>query len=203
MASIDQDILVLDVEADRYHCLLNASALCHLDQYGRIEAPNQDTAEELIAAGWASREPLSVPRSHMIAASRELVLWSKPPLRHLAAAAIALATADRWLQRKSLGELIGCGANAFLASDPPNAHAVSMRVSAVRQVRPWLPLRGECLQRTFRLRSYLAAGGIATQWIFGVRTWPFSAHCWLQIDDMVVGDRLDRILRYTPIMRVG
>ena len=42
--------------------------------------------------------------------------------------------------------------------------------------------------------------GIATQWLFGVRTWPFAAHCWLQIGNLVVGDRLERVRFYTPIL---
>jgi hypothetical protein len=75
-------------------------------------------------------------------------------------------------------------------------------LAAARRARPWLPFEGECLQRTFLLRYFLARSGVATDWVFGVRTWPFSAHCWLQIGDLVVGDRLERVQRFTPIMKV-
>jgi len=74
-------------------------------------------------------------------------------------------------------------------------------VGAARIVRPWVPSEGECLQRAFQLRRLLARRGIAVDWVFGVRTWPFGAHCWLQSGDMLVGDRLERVGRYTPIMR--
>lgn len=42
----------------------------------------------------------------------------------------------------------------------------------------------------------------ALVWVFGVRTWPFAAHCWIQIGDLVVGDVLDRVRGYTPIRAV-
>jgi hypothetical protein len=36
--------------------------------------------------------------------------------------------------------------------------------------------------------------------VFGVRTWPFHAHCWLQVEDVVLDDHHERIGAYTPLM---
>jgi hypothetical protein len=36
--------------------------------------------------------------------------------------------------------------------------------------------------------------------VFGVRTWPFHAHCWLQCDDVVLDDQADRVAAYAPIL---
>lgn len=52
----------------------------------------------------------------------------------------------------------------------------------------------------YLLRRLLRSEGYSPLWIFGVRTWPFGAHCWLQVDDLVIGDTLDRVRFYTPIM---
>ena len=46
----------------------------------------------------------------------------------------------------------------------------------------------------------LRRAGQNAAWVFGVRTWPFSAHCWLQIGDAVLDDDPERVSRYTPIM---
>ena len=35
--------------------------------------------------------------------------------------------------------------------------------------------------------------------IVGVRLHPFSAHCWLQVDDIVLNDTLEGIAPYTVI----
>ena len=87
-----------------------------------------------------------------------------------------------------------------LRRSPLDSLRLGRSVAAFRGALPWLPLEGECLQRSFQLRRLLLAHGVQTDWIFGVRTWPFAAHCWLQIGDMVVGDSLARVKGYTPIM---
>ncbi len=110
--------------------------------------------------------------------------------------------AAKWIFKgKTLGDLIRFHDTVRRRSDPIAEPRLSELVSAARRARPWTPFEGECLQRSFQLGCYLASHGVAVDWVFGVRTWPFSAHCWLQIDDIVVGDRLDRVARYTPILR--
>ena len=48
----------------------------------------------------------------------------------------------------------------------------------------------------------LRARGFDALWVFGVRTWPFSAHCWLQVGLTALDDDLERLAAYTPIMAV-
>ncbi len=43
--------------------------------------------------------------------------------------------------------------------------------------------------------------GLATSGVRG-HDLAFAAHCWLQIDDLVLNDRLDQVQRYTPILAV-
>lgn len=68
---------------------------------------------------------------------------------------------------------------------------------------PWIPGQGQCLYRAYLLRAFLASRGRGSTWVFGVRTWPFSAHCWLQIGDVLLDDDPDRVALYAPIMTVG
>jgi hypothetical protein len=52
------------------------------------------------------------------------------------------------------------------------------------------------------LLEFLAARGLAADWVFGVRTWPFSAHCWVQAGGIVLNDTVERVAPYRQILRV-
>ena len=88
---------------------------------------------------------------------------------------------------------------------PPSlghARRSAATLGAAEHALTWIPGEGACLQRAYQMRRLLASQGHETIWVFGVRTWPFAAHCWLQANDKVIADRLERIRRYTPIMAV-
>lgn len=77
------------------------------------------------------------------------------------------------------------------------------RVQVFRAWLPWAPFPGVCLYRSRMLLSFLRRAGLTATWVFGVRTWPFEAHCWLQVDDLVLDDTLDNVLNFSPIHWVG
>ena len=91
-------------------------------------------------------------------------------------------------------------------------HARGLRKSLVPDVialvhdfhrwAPFAPLPGKCLVRSFVLLGVLQRWGFTADWVFGVRTWPFAAHCWLQIDDVVLDDHHDRLVAFHPILIV-
>jgi len=62
--------------------------------------------------------------------------------------------------------------------------------------------RNECLYDSFALLEYLARHGIYADWVFGVQTRPFAAHCWVQYGDIVFNDTVEHVSGYTPIMVV-
>lgn len=200
LAQVDEDIIVLDLVRDSYDCLFAAAAMVALDGQGGIVARDEATKAELISMGLAV-QPASNPSQPAIApARRELVVEPHPHARDICRSTIVLMTATLRFRRKTLPDLIAVvpRVRGPLSRDPDH---LSRIVGAARVARTWIPFEGECLQRSFLLRSWLASQGIVANWIFGVRTWPFSAHCWLQIGDLVVGDRLERVGRYTPIMQ--
>ncbi|MDP3406306.1 MAG: lasso peptide biosynthesis B2 protein [Brevundimonas sp.] len=201
LAALDEDIIVLDVAADRYSCLLEANAHLSFGPAGAILAADEEVAESLLGASLASRSPCKLTRPAIIPARREVTPSATPTRSDVLRAAIVLLTATLAFRRKSFSELLRPPAFSAHASEGADAAALGLLLGAARTARPWVPNEGECLQRAYLLRAFLAGRGVRTDWIFGVRTWPFSAHCWLQIGDLVVGDRLDRVNRYTPIMR--
>ncbi len=46
----------------------------------------------------------------------------------------------------------------------------------------------------------LAHLGLKPDLIFGVSMRPFRSHCWVQVGDIVINDRLDNIRNFTPIL---
>jgi hypothetical protein len=63
--------------------------------------------------------------------------------------------------------------------------------------------RDACLCNSLALLNFLATYGLFPAWVFGVRTGPFAAHCWLQAESHVLNDTLENICGYTPIMAAG
>jgi hypothetical protein len=62
--------------------------------------------------------------------------------------------------------------------------------------------RNECLYDSLALLEYLARFGLHADWVFGVQTRPFAAHCWVQLGDIVFNDTVEHVSGYTPIMVV-
>jgi hypothetical protein len=62
--------------------------------------------------------------------------------------------------------------------------------------------KDECLYDSFALIEFLARYDIYPDWVFGVQTRPFVAHCWVQQDEVVFNDTVERVSGYTPIMVV-
>jgi Transglutaminase-like superfamily len=69
-------------------------------------------------------------------------------------------------------------------------------------LRPLFPRNYLCLFDSLALIEFLAHYKLFPHWIFGVRSEPFCAHCWLQEGDVVLNDRLYRVEPYTSIMEV-
>jgi len=62
--------------------------------------------------------------------------------------------------------------------------------------------KNECLYDSLALLEFLARYGIYPDWVFGVQTRPFAAHCWVQQGDIVFNDTVEHVSGYTPIMVV-
>jgi len=90
----------------------------------------------------------------------------------------------------------------------PGSRAPTLSAGLLRAVAgfhrwaPFAPTSAKCLLRSFMLLRLLRRRGHDALWVFGVRAWPFHAHCWLQCEDVVLDDDPDRIRAFTPIMVV-
>lgn len=198
MARLHEDVVVLDVQADRYECLVDAAAWLNIASDGAITVPDADIARQLIEAGFASAEPRP-PRPAIPIARRDLAPPPKTRRADRLRAFLSLAAGTAAFRGRTLKQILDEPAPAPSAR-APYRQKVGAITAAARAVAPYVPFEGECLQRAYLLRRLLRTEGYSPLWVIGVRTWPFGAHCWLQIDDLVIGDTLDRVRFYTPIM---
>nr|WP_314434020.1 lasso peptide biosynthesis B2 protein [uncultured Brevundimonas sp.] len=78
--------------------------------------------------------------------------------------------------------------------------AISARAETFFQLLPFAPRTGACLFQAELLLRFLNAGGLDADWVFGVRAWPFLAHCWLQVDDVCVSQSAETLAHFHPIL---
>jgi Transglutaminase-like superfamily len=85
-------------------------------------------------------------------------------------------------------------------ADP--AHLRSL-ATAFARLRPlFYTLRCACLLDSLTMLHFLSAEGIHPDWVFGVKTEPFDAHCWVQCGEVLLNDVPDRVRQYSPILVV-
>lgn len=89
-----------------------------------------------------------------------------------------------------------------LARLSDDSNRIGRDVIRFAKVRPWYPRDYLCLFDAVALLEFLAARGLKAKWMFGVQAQPFAAHCWLQVDHLVVNDNLEYCNQFTPIMSV-
>lgn len=80
---------------------------------------------------------------------------------------------------------------------------VRLLVTAFVHLRPLCyTAREACLLDSLTLLNFLARYGVYPHWIFGVKTDPFYAHCWVQQGELAFNDTPDYLKGFTPILVV-
>jgi hypothetical protein len=76
-------------------------------------------------------------------------------------------------------------------------------VAKFERMRPFVfSARNQCLFESFVLLEFLSNYQLYPCWVFGVRTVPFGAHCWLQQMNVVVNDSMEHASGFTRILAV-
>ena len=93
-----------------------------------------------------------------------------------------------------------CIARDSQPADPARLRALA---TAFARLRPlFYTLRSACLLDSLTLLHFLSIEGIHPDWVFGVKTEPFDAHCWVQYGEVLLNDIPDRVRQYSPILVV-
>lgn len=203
LVTIGDDIVVLDARTSAYYCLPAASSAVRVSPTG-VVFDDPDLAEQFAEAGFLADTPSpDTLRTDLPNPRRDLGqrIAERPRLADVGLIFAAWLTmlpsyhlADfRRLSRRRGDPMAGDG-----QSQPTDE--VERLVATFERVLPWLPFQGVCLYRAFLLKQVLRWRGYPCRWVFGVRTWPFLAHCWLQIGDVALDDAAERLVAFSPIM---
>jgi hypothetical protein len=222
-------VVVLDLRADRYFALHRAQAArlgsrvagwplaADAGAKGSVAASDgdEDLAQRLLREGVLTADPqqgkaatpVSIPPP-----SEELT--SSPdqdpvPIRMLDVLRYLWACLSARCALKFLGiERVVARMQARKArhtdkAGEHDAQALRGRLAVAERLRPFVfSGRDACLFEALMLVHFLGHRGISTRWIFGVQMAPFSAHCWLQHEGLVLNDTMEHAGAYTPIMIV-
>lgn len=202
-AAIGDDLVFLDLAGDRYLGVPGALPHAHSGPPDLSDLP-PELLEELTRAGlvaWsnAPRRAGSVPRP-----MRDLPAGPAPGLGLRDLAGVARNLLDYLFRYRgaSLARLLARAAAERPAAPRPVETALWTRVRVHRRRLTLSPLPRKCLLQSFLLLRALRRDGYDARWVLGVRVWPFLAHCWLQVGDVVLDDFVDRLDAFEPILAV-
>lgn len=125
-------------------------------------------------------------------------------LAHLPAFWAAARRADRMLSgttKQSLKSIVARLRNRASSPTHPQAKLLSL-VSAFASLRHLYPKPYLCLFESLALVEFFWSHSIRVSWVFGVKTDPFYAHCWVQDADVLLNDSAGNVALYAPIMVV-
>jgi hypothetical protein len=83
---------------------------------------------------------------------------------------------------------------------PSEINRVKLLVRCFQWLRPIFPRKYLCLFDSLALLEFLRLNNLFPLWVFGVRSEPFAAHCWVQLGNVVLNDSLAEVTQYVPIM---
>lgn len=199
LAWIHEDIVVLDVQADAYSLLVGAADLIRPMRQGEAVSADAAVLNDLALAGLTSGTREESRRPTPIATHDARATAPTSLQARTRALANALCGTMAFRQRP-LHTLVEAARRRSSAAHRHDLDSAVQEAEAFEAVRPLVPYEGDCLQRSWMLHRHLHQCGLDADWVFGVRTWPFFAHCWVQVGNTVVGDSFDRVSGFTPIM---
>lgn len=197
---IDSDLALLDIDDDAYLCVPDAGRGCARTEGGVLAFRPGPVADTLADAGLLADRPgqaVAIPPLP----SRSII-HSTSTLRLEAGDLLACFGVCRDLRsaRRDQGLRPFLDLAAGPASPSGEFQASGATAALFWRLAPWLPIEGECLVRSAMLVSFLRRKGLRADWVFGVRLWPFAAHCWVQEGDVCLNDDFERLGAFTPIL---
>lgn len=201
-ACIDGDnVVFLDLRADRYRSVALDAApwvygltheaggarpkIARLIELNLVE-PNEGRAAMVVPRARAPEGKISFTRNVRASLSQQTWFW------------IACVRASHALYTRRLDRTLAALAARKRGLRPAQANA-AQTVGAFEALRPWYPKKRVCLFDALALAHFLISQGLSPELVFGVRTSPFAAHCWLEIGGRLAGDASDHCASFTPI----
>ncbi len=199
-------LIFLDVPHDRYFALGAEADTAFRALLGGSHGTTRDL-QPLLDTGFLIDGPRMRPPRVCEAPAVPGASLLDRPLPHISHAGVALAASAllrtrlqlRW---QGLGAVLDRVARARRVdqTEAPSADSLARIAAAFEKSSALTRSHDQCLVRSAAAAIRLAAAGIATDLLIGVRVRPFAAHSWLQAGELLVNDRLDNVRGYTPIL---
>ena len=193
---IGGDLVLLDLAADDYLLFADCGDVAVLGE--RLRGPMDTLLElasaELLHSGPA--RPACVPPPPLPLHSLPEISGRRPRLAEIAA--FGAIWADRAWRRPTLAGLAAAHGDRTGRRD--DLEMIAARAQTFFQLLPFAPRTGACLFQAEMLLRFLNAGDLDADWVFGVRAWPFLAHCWLPVDDVCVSQSAETLSHFHPIL---
>lgn len=193
-------VVILDSISDRYRLLKGESA----DRFNRaVEGTASVSDQDWLAKNKIEFSNCSQPAAIVapVASALGQVSRRNTPLVTIQAAWHQLRY-QRSLRLHPLHQLI----DTLMERRPRYPIADDQRsreiAAGFARAKRFISAHDQCLPRALAMTHMLFRAGIRAQLVFGV-TMPFAAHCWVQQDEIVLSDPLDRVLPFRPIMVLG
>lgn len=209
---VDGHFIFLDIQADRYFHLtrdLEYRFARYFD--GRIN----DEAEllpllkrNILIRSRLTNRQLLLDLQPTIPA-RSAIEISSGDARHslhaLVEVAFLILSVRRSLTHRKLHEVLDATRkyrSNFTADSVPHGARTAALIDAARlflNVRMYVPVEPICLLDSISLVRFLARRRLHSNIVFGVTGDPFSAHCWVQSEALVLNDTVGNARAYQPI----
>lgn len=197
-----EHVVFLDLRRNRYWSVPLRSApridgLTPVEHEGRGKT-NRLLLLDLIEPSITPSLALQITRSPAPESRIEPQTDIRPSTREQLSFWFACASASRALGAKRLDRTLEGLKWRKQHARPPRL-APARLVGIFEGLRPWYPHRRICLFDALALMYFALANGLRPDLVLGVRTAPFAAHCWIEIDERLAGDLSDHCASFTPI----
>lgn len=198
------DLVLLDLARGGYGCLPGCGALISVTAgEDGLAIADPELLDVLLAMGAIEAGP-GRPRTAAGPCERDLSGLPLPAPRpaEIVVLAGALSQMNAQYRRAPFGAVIAGASRRALGSSGDVARVEDLTL-AFRRMLPWVPWQGVCLYRSWLLLAFLRRHGVSASWVFGVQTYPFEAHCWLQAGDLVLDDHVEHVRGFAPILALA
>ena len=197
--------IFLDVANDRYFALTETLSAAFLRLADNSIRPVDEVALESLVGTVLVRGPGGPPATAALPVCPGRSAWDHASTPHWGAVLGAMAAvigARRALRRRgleyNLEKLAICKTTPGLI--PDDLDAAAPVAAAFRAATRYMSANDQCLPHSVAVATQLFRRGVPATFVIGVIARPFQAHCWVQVDDLVVNDRIDTVRDFTPIL---
>ena len=120
----------------------------------------------------------------------------------IALALISQVSTARDLARRPLKAVLAGHRVRKVRATPMQSPPSSDLITSFLATRRFVGTQDRCLRWSLAMVDFLSKHGSFPQLVLGVKMAPFAAHAWVQHEEVVLNDDVDRVRAYTPILVV-